>query len=67
MPVCIAEEICKGCSICVANCPRKTLAISSRRNAKGAQVAEQAQPEKCVACGRCRDICPDLAIWVDAE
>ena len=64
MSVCIEEQVCKGCGICVTNCPKKILEISERRNVKGANVVEQIDPEKCVECGTCQDTCPDLAIWV---
>ena len=67
MAVCVEEEVCKGCGICVTVCPKKILEISARRNAKGANVVEQTDPEKCVECGTCQDICPDLAIWVCSE
>jgi len=64
MSVCVDEQVCKGCSICVTNCPKKILEISDRRNAKGANVVEQIDPKKCVECGTCQDTCPDLVIWV---
>jgi 2-oxoglutarate ferredoxin oxidoreductase subunit delta len=64
MSVCIEIEVCKGCGICVAACPKKILKMSIHRNAKGAETVEQIDPEKCVKCGTCQDICPDLAIWV---
>ena len=67
MSVCIEERVCKGCGICVVNCSKKILEISSRRNAKGASVVEQIDPENCVKCGICQDTCPDLAIWVCVE
>ena len=67
MSVCIEEQVCKGCGICVTTCPKKILVISESRNAKGANIVEQTDPEKCVNCGTCQDICPDLAIWVCAE
>jgi NAD-dependent dihydropyrimidine dehydrogenase PreA subunit len=47
--------------------PKKTLEMSTRINAKGANVVEQIYPEKCIKCGRCMDLCPDLAIWVCSE
>jgi len=67
MAVCIEEEVCKGCGICAANCPKKILVISDRRNTKGADIVEQIDPEKCVECKTCQDTCPDLAIWVCCE
>jgi 2-oxoglutarate ferredoxin oxidoreductase subunit delta len=62
MAVWIVEKICKGCGICVYRCPKGVLRISERRNAKGANVVEAADPKKCVACGTCEMNCPDLAI-----
>ena len=56
MSVCIEEQVCKGCGICVENCPKKTLEMSERINAKGANVVEQIYPEKCIKCGRCMDL-----------
>ena len=67
MGLCIEEAVCKGCGICVSKCPAKILAISGRRNAKGAEVVEVTEEEKCTACGSCQDLCPDLAIWVCNE
>ena len=66
MNVCIEDQVCKGCGICVSTCPKKVLAISARRNAKGANVVEQTDPQNCVKCKTCQDVCPDLAIWVCA-
>ncbi len=64
MSVCLDEQVCKGCGLCVVSCTKKVLEISQKRNAKGANYVEQTDPEKCVSCGICQDICPDLAIWV---
>ena len=64
MAIHIAEDVCKGCGLCVYYCPEDVLAMSTRRNAKGANVAEVCQPEACIECRLCEINCPDLAIWV---
>ena len=67
MAVWIAENICKGCGICVYRCPKGVLAISARRNTRGVNVIEAVNQEKCVACGTCEINCPDLAICAIKE
>jgi len=64
MTVHIDERVCKGCGLCVYYCPQEVLGISSRRNAKGYNVAEVVAAEECVACRLCEMSCPDLAIFV---
>jgi len=64
MGLCIEENICKGCAVCVSACPKDILVISSRRNAKGVNIVEVVDEKKCIECKICEDICPDLAIWV---
>jgi len=49
---------CKGCRICAAFCPKKTLEVN--REGK----AFQARPDDCVRCGMCALYCPDLAVSV---
>lgn len=48
---------CKGCGICVAFCPTKTLALESDK-------VKVADLEKCTQCGLCELRCPDYAIYV---
>ena len=57
--VSINSKWCKGCRICVAFCPKKTLELD--RGGK----AFQAKPDDCVRCGMCALYCPDLAVNVD--
>ena len=59
----IAEEFCKGCSLCVAACPKKVLRISDRINPKGYRPAEQFG-EGCIACGICAMTCPDATFTI---
>ena len=57
--VSINAQWCKGCGICVAFCPKKTLEVN--REGK----AFQARPDDCIRCGMCGLYCPDLAVTVD--
>lgn len=59
----IYTERCKGCGLCVAVCPKKSLVISKRSNKKGYFPVEQADSD-CTACAACAVICPDAAIEV---
>ena len=54
----IHAERCKGCGLCVRECPRKALIISNIVNVKGYKQVG-ADDEKCIKCGICYHICPD--------
>jgi 2-oxoglutarate ferredoxin oxidoreductase subunit delta len=54
---------CKGCSLCVAACPTKTLALSRNINQKGFNYAEMAE-DTCTGCGICSTMCPDAVLTV---
>lgn len=61
----ISVEGCKGCNLCVENCPKNCLALNtSDTNSFGLHYAYQAVPEDCIACQNCAVICPDAAITV---
>lgn len=55
----INREWCKGCRICVEFCPKDALATDKLEKAK------LAYPEKCIRCGICELMCPDLAIQLE--
>lgn len=57
----ITREWCKGCSICVAFCPRGVLRVDETG------IAVVAEPDACVWCGDCEVRCPDLAIRIVTE
>ena len=66
--VTVFDEVCKGCELCVAACPKKIVALDvSKINLKGYHPAICTDPEKCTACGMCAIICPDSAIKVERE
>ncbi len=61
----ISQEVCKGCGLCVVNCPVKCLEINTKdTNSFGLHYAVQTLPEKCIACQNCAVMCPDAAITV---
>ena len=61
----ISNERCKGCGLCVENCPQKLIVIGQNRNADGYFIAEYNDNEmKCRGCQICFDTCPDVAIVV---
>ncbi|MCL1820029.1 MAG: 4Fe-4S dicluster domain-containing protein [Oscillospiraceae bacterium] len=60
------EERCKGCTLCVAACPKNIVAMSSDRlNGKGFHVAECTDMSKCIGCAFCAQMCPDVVITVE--
>ena len=63
--VVINRELCKGCYLCIRACPVKVLEKDTEQNSTGtypAKPAEQEKAEKCIACGNCYEICPDVCI-----
>jgi 2-oxoglutarate ferredoxin oxidoreductase subunit delta len=52
----INRELCKGCGICVAFCPKNVLELSEHEK------AVIKAPDQCIYCGLCEQRCPDLAI-----
>lgn len=59
-------DLCKGCGLCVAFCPKGLIALSQDKiNAKGHHPAEITDQEKCVGCAFCATMCPDCIIKVE--
>ena len=47
----VNEDICKGCGLCTANCPKKIVRLAKDRlNKKGYHPAECFEPEACIGC-----------------
>ena len=63
----VSEVYCKGCEMCVVECPQKVMALSQVRiTAKGYHPAERIS-EGCTGCGICAIVCPEAAITVFRE
>lgn len=61
----IDPKVCKGCLLCVDQCPHKVLEVSHERSAKGSLMPQAVSVEKCSHCLMCEMICPDMAITVE--
>ncbi len=62
----IAENVCKGCGLCVDACPKKIIQLDlGKLNAKGYNPAHVVSPEQCIGCAMCAIMCPDSAITVE--
>lgn len=64
MKIIVDEEFCKGCQLCINQCPKNVLVISSHRNNKGYLVPIVEDEDNCNTCQLCECICPDMAITV---
>ena len=64
--VTIDREICKGCGLCIAYCPKKLFRIDMENmNSKGTHTAEIEDYSECVLCQSCVRMCPDMAITLE--
>ena len=57
-------ERCKGCGVCIVNCPTETIAAAKDVNGKGYHYAYMEHPENCTGCTNCAIVCPDGVITV---
>ena len=59
----IDTEKCKGCGLCVAVCPKGSIAIGTESNAKGYFPPQTGEGE-CTGCCKCAVVCPEAVIEV---
>ncbi len=62
----INAEICKGCEVCIAACPKQVIDLGTNMNVKGYLYAVQ-ERAGCIGCATCAVICPEGAITVYKE
>ena len=60
----IDREACKGCYFCIRACPVKALEKDVESNSTGTYPAIPVDSGKCIACGNCYEVCPDVAVEV---
>lgn len=61
--VVIDRELCKGCFLCIRACPVKALGEDGEPNSAGIYTSKVVG-DKCIACGNCYEVCPDVCIEV---
>jgi 2-oxoglutarate ferredoxin oxidoreductase subunit delta len=62
--VVIDKELCKGCYLCIRACPTKVLEKDEEPNSTGTHPSRAVHAEKCIACGNCYEVCPDICIEI---
>jgi len=60
----VEKDRCKGCGLCVQNCPQGVLELSKDINLKGYFFASPVRQPRCIGCRVCGVVCPDVAIEV---
>jgi len=63
----IIEDRCKGCAFCVEYCPCGVLEMSKAFNRKGYHPPRVVDEGACVNCNLCEMICPEFAIFTEAN
>ncbi len=59
----IDKSRCKGCYLCVVNCPNALLKVVPELNAKGIKPV-YFSGGKCTGCGMCALMCPECIIKI---
>ena len=63
----VDHNLCKGCGLCIVNCPQNVLEEAEEPGTRGYYNAVPVRPEDCSFCHLCERVCPDLAISVRKE
>ena len=62
----VYTDLCKGCGLCIAKCPKKCLHWSKETGLFQTPAVEPT-PDVCIACGMCALVCPDSAIRIEKK
>ena len=57
---------CKGCELCISECPQESLKMSKNINKKGYHYAVL-KDDTCTGCTNCALVCPEAIITVFRE
>ncbi len=60
----INQELCKGCQICIAFCPKQVICPTEKVNNAGYSPATFNNSGECTGCATCAVVCPEVAIEV---
>ena len=60
----IDPNLCKGCRLCVYECPTKSIIMSNSVNHYGQYIPVQDKIELCTGCSKCAIVCPETAIKI---
>lgn len=60
----VNKELCKGCLLCTAICPKGLLKKGEAFNSFGFYHVEYAADGDCTGCALCAEVCPDVALEV---
>lgn len=63
----IDSQRCKGCCLCVAECPRGNIRMSELFNSAGQHYAQIIDTDECTGCALCCQMCPDIAIRIEKD
>ena len=62
------QDLCKGCALCVAACPKQIVVLDNNKiNKKGYNPATVVEMDKCIGCSNCATMCPDAVITVERD
>ncbi len=61
----VNSNLCKGCDICIATCPKNVFEKSKDKNDKEVFLPFPKNIEACTECGLCELSCPDQAITLE--
>jgi len=62
----VYTDLCKGCGLCIAKCPKQCLKWSSETGLFQTPAVEP-DPAACIGCNACALICPDSAIRIERK
>ncbi len=63
----INPHICKGCGLCIPECPKDVIKLGEEFNKNSWRYAIPVKNENCIGCKRCAIVCPEVAIKVIKE
>lgn len=63
----VDPRYCKGCELCVSECPQKALALDLEHLTPKGYHPVYLVSDECTGCGICAVICPEAALTVYRE